>query len=146
MLKINDANDFRRTAAGLSLIAGPLLVSAGAVATTWEVSGARSEYRESPAASPTAQAQVAADLPYCVNRGHRLRPVPLSLAAWRGEARGRSTPMARCQASKIYPAAVPEGPFEVPKGSSCGAAAGAGCAFRTAPVSVYSAASLRTGS
>lgn len=64
MLKINAANDFRRTAAGLSLIAGPLLVSAGAVATPWEVSGAKSDYRESLAASP-AQAQVAAGLLYC---------------------------------------------------------------------------------
>ncbi len=63
MIKMNDANNFRRIVAGLSLIAGPLLVFAGALATPWEVSGAKADYLQSLAESPV-QAQIAADLLY----------------------------------------------------------------------------------
>ncbi len=36
MLRIKDADNFRRTAAGLCLIGGPLLVLIGGLVTPWE--------------------------------------------------------------------------------------------------------------
>ncbi len=36
MLKINDANDFRRSAAGLCLIGGPLVTVIGGLIAPWE--------------------------------------------------------------------------------------------------------------
>lgn len=63
MLKINDANNFRRTAAGLCLIGGPLLVLIGGLVTPWEESDTLAAYLTALAESPT-RAQISAVLLY----------------------------------------------------------------------------------
>src|SRR3712207_1859585 len=63
MLKINDANNFRRTALGLCLIAGPLVALVGGLVTPWEESDTTAAYLASMAASPV-RAQVSAVLLY----------------------------------------------------------------------------------
>lgn len=52
MLKINDANDFRRTGAGLCLIVGPLLMIVGGLVASWENSETTAAWFEALAAAP----------------------------------------------------------------------------------------------
>lgn len=63
MLKINDANNFRRTAAGLCLIAGPLVAWIGGLVPQWEESETTAAYLQTLAESP-GRAQVSAILLY----------------------------------------------------------------------------------
>lgn len=63
MLKINDANNFRRTAAGLCLIAGPLVAWIGGLVPQWEESETTAAYLQTLAESP-GRAQVSALLLY----------------------------------------------------------------------------------
>jgi hypothetical protein len=61
MLKITDANNFRRTAVGLCLIAGPLVVLIGGLVAKWEESDTKAAYLQALAESPT-RAQISAVL------------------------------------------------------------------------------------
>jgi hypothetical protein len=61
MLKITNANNFRRTAAGLCLIAGPLVVMIGGLVALWEESDTTAAYLQALAESPT-RAQISAVL------------------------------------------------------------------------------------
>ena len=61
MLKITDANNFRRTAAGLCLIAGPLVVLIGGLVAKWEENDTKAAYLQALAESPT-RAQISAVL------------------------------------------------------------------------------------
>ena len=63
MLKINDANNFRRTALGLCLIAGPLVALIGGLVTPWEETDTTAAYLTALAASPV-RAQASAVLLY----------------------------------------------------------------------------------
>jgi len=63
MLKLNDASNFRRTALGLCLIAGPLVTIAGGLVTPWEESDKVASYLAAMAGSPI-RAQVSAVLLY----------------------------------------------------------------------------------
>lgn len=63
MLKINDANNFRRTASGLCLIAGPLVAWIGGMVPRWETEETTAAYLQALAESP-ARAQVSAVLLY----------------------------------------------------------------------------------
>ena len=63
MLKINDANNFRRTGAGLCLIGGPLVALIGGLVTPWEESDTTAAYLAALAGSPE-RAQVSAVLLY----------------------------------------------------------------------------------
>ena len=61
MLKITDANNFRRTVAGLCLIAGPLVVLIGGLVAKWEENDTKAAYLQALAESPT-RAQISAVL------------------------------------------------------------------------------------
>jgi hypothetical protein len=61
MLKITDANNFRRTVAGLCLIAGPLVVLIGGLVANWEENDTTAAYLQALAESPT-RAQISAVL------------------------------------------------------------------------------------
>lgn len=63
MLKINDANNFRRTASGLCLLAGPLVAWIGGLIPQWEESETTAAYLQTLAESPV-RAQVSAVLLY----------------------------------------------------------------------------------
>ena len=63
MLKINDANNFRRTALGLCLIAGPLVALLGGLITPWEESDTTAAYLTALSESP-ARAEASAVLLY----------------------------------------------------------------------------------
>nr|MDQ3377398.1 hypothetical protein [Actinomycetota bacterium] len=63
MLKLNDANNFRRNALGLCLIAGPLVALIGGLVTPWEESDTTAAYLTALAGSPV-RAQVSAVLLY----------------------------------------------------------------------------------
>jgi hypothetical protein len=63
MLKITDANNFRRTALGLCLIGGPLVALIGGLVTPWEESETPAAYLTSLAENPV-RAQVSAVLLY----------------------------------------------------------------------------------
>ena len=63
MLKLNDANNFRRTALGLCLIAGPLLALVGELVTPWETADTTAAYLTALAENP-ARAQASAVLLY----------------------------------------------------------------------------------
>jgi hypothetical protein len=63
MLKINDSRNFRRTAAGLCLIAGPLVTLIGGLVTPWEKKETTAAYLLALAENPT-QAQISAVLLY----------------------------------------------------------------------------------
>lgn len=63
MLKINDPRNFRRTAAGLCLMAGPLVVLIGGLVAKWEENDTKAAYLQSLAESPT-RAQISAVLLY----------------------------------------------------------------------------------
>lgn len=63
MLKINDTNNFRRTASGLCLIAGPLVAWIGGLVPQWEESETTAAYLQTLAESPV-RAQVSAVLLY----------------------------------------------------------------------------------
>lgn len=63
MLKMNDANNFRRTASGLCLIAGPLVAWIGGLVPQWEESETTAAYLQTLAESPV-RAQVSAVLLY----------------------------------------------------------------------------------
>ena len=52
MLKIRDANNFRRTAAGLCLIAGPLVTLIGGLVTPWEKNETKAAYLQARARRP----------------------------------------------------------------------------------------------
>ena len=85
MLKINNANNFRRTALGLCLIAGPLVALIGGLLTPWEKSDTTAAYLTALADNP-ARAQASAVLLYF---GYLLMAVGivglflLVLALWR---------------------------------------------------------------
>ena len=59
MRKPNDANDFRRKALWLCLVAGPLVTVIGGLFTPWEDSGTTAAYLASMVGSPV-RAQVSA--------------------------------------------------------------------------------------
>ena len=63
MLKINNANNFRRTAFGLCLVAGPLVALIGGLITPWEESDTTAAYLTALTESP-AWAQASAVLLY----------------------------------------------------------------------------------
>jgi F0F1-type ATP synthase membrane subunit c/vacuolar-type H+-ATPase subunit K len=63
MLKINDPRNFRRTAAGLCLIAGPLVSLIGGLVTPWEQSETTAAYLQAMGENP-ARAQISAVLLY----------------------------------------------------------------------------------
>ncbi|MGH3090535.1 MAG: DUF4386 family protein [Rubrobacteraceae bacterium] len=63
MLKINDANNFRRTALGLCLIAGPLVTIVGGLVSPWEGTETSAGYLQSLSENP-ARWQVSAVLFY----------------------------------------------------------------------------------
>jgi hypothetical protein len=63
MLKITDANNFRRTVVGLCLIAGPLVVLIGGLVTPWEENETKAAYLQALAESST-RAQISALLLY----------------------------------------------------------------------------------
>ncbi len=63
MLKINDANNFRRTASGLCLVAGPLVAWIGGLVPQWETEETTAAYLQTLAESP-GRAQVSAVLLY----------------------------------------------------------------------------------
>jgi len=63
MLKLDDANNFRRTALGLCLIAGPLVALIGGLVTPWEEGDTTAAYLTALAGSP-ARAQASAVLLY----------------------------------------------------------------------------------
>ncbi len=63
MLQIADANNFRRTAVGLCLIAGPLVALVGGLVAKWEEDDTKAAYLQSLAESPT-RAQISALLLY----------------------------------------------------------------------------------
>jgi F0F1-type ATP synthase membrane subunit c/vacuolar-type H+-ATPase subunit K len=63
MLKINDSRNFRRTAAGLCLIAGPLVTLIGGLVTPWEEKETTAAYLQALAENPT-RAQISAVLLY----------------------------------------------------------------------------------
>ena len=63
MLKPNDANNFRRTALGLCLIAGPLLALVGGLVTPWETADTTAAYLTALSENP-ARAQASAVLLY----------------------------------------------------------------------------------
>jgi hypothetical protein len=63
MLEIKNANNFRRTALGLCLIAGPLLALVGGLVTPWETADTTAAYLTALVESP-ARAQVSAVLLY----------------------------------------------------------------------------------
>ncbi len=63
MLKITDANNFRRTVVGLCLIAGPLVTLIGGLVTKWEENDTKAPYMRSLAENPT-RAQISAVLLY----------------------------------------------------------------------------------
>lgn len=63
MLKINDANNFRRTASGLCLIVGPLAAWIGGLVPRWEAEETTAAYLQALAESP-GRAQVSAVLLY----------------------------------------------------------------------------------
>src|SRR3712207_3086735 len=63
MLKINDPRNFRRTAAGLCLIAGPLVTLIGGLVTPWETTETTAAYLQALAENPT-RAQISAVLLY----------------------------------------------------------------------------------
>lgn len=63
MLKLNDANNFRRTALGLCLIAGPLVALIGGLVTPWEEAGTTAAYLTALAGNPV-RAQTSAVLLY----------------------------------------------------------------------------------
>ncbi len=63
MLKINNANNFRRSMAGLCLILGPLVALIGGLVTPWEENDTLASYLTALGENPT-QAQVSAVLLY----------------------------------------------------------------------------------
>jgi hypothetical protein len=63
MLKITDANNFRRTVVGLCLIAGPLVTLIGGLVTPWEEHETKAAYLQALAENPT-RAQISAILSY----------------------------------------------------------------------------------
>lgn len=63
MLKINDANNFRRTALGLCLIAGPLVTIVGGLVAPWEENETLTAYLRTLGENPV-RAQVSAVLFY----------------------------------------------------------------------------------
>jgi hypothetical protein len=63
MLEIKNANNFRRTALGLCLIAGPLLALVGGLVTPWETADTTAAYLTALAGNP-ARAQASAVLLY----------------------------------------------------------------------------------
>jgi hypothetical protein len=63
MLKIKDANNFRRTAAGLCLIAGPLVTLISGLVTPWEENETTAAYLQAMGENPT-RAQISALLLY----------------------------------------------------------------------------------
>lgn len=63
MLEIKNANNFRRTALGLCLMAGPLLALVGGLVTPWETADTMAAYLTALAESPT-RAQASAVLLY----------------------------------------------------------------------------------
>jgi hypothetical protein len=63
MLKITDANNFRRTVVGLCLIAGPLVVLIGGLPANWEENETKAAFLQVLAESPT-RAQIHAILLY----------------------------------------------------------------------------------
>lgn len=63
MLKLSDANNFRRTAFGLCLIAGPLVALIGGLVTPWEESATTAAYLTALGENP-ARAQASAVLLY----------------------------------------------------------------------------------
>jgi hypothetical protein len=63
MLKINDPRNFRRTAAGLCLIAGPLVTLIGGLVTPWEETETEANYLQALADNPT-RGQISAVLLY----------------------------------------------------------------------------------
>jgi hypothetical protein len=63
MLEIKNANNFRRTALGLCLIAGPLLALVGGLITPWETADTTAAYLTALAENP-ARAQASAVLLY----------------------------------------------------------------------------------
>ncbi len=63
MLEIKNANNFRRTALGLCLIAGPLLALVGGLVTPWETADTTAAYLTALAENP-ARAQASAVLLY----------------------------------------------------------------------------------
>ena len=71
MLKITDANNFRRTVVGLCLIAGPLVTLIGGLIDTWEENDTTAAYLQALAENPT-RAQIHAVLIYF---GFLLTPV-----------------------------------------------------------------------
>ncbi len=52
MLKIADANNFRRTALGLCLIAGPLVALIGGLVTPWEENETLAAYLQTLGENP----------------------------------------------------------------------------------------------
>jgi hypothetical protein len=63
MLKINDPRNFRRTALGLCLIAGPLVTLIGGLVTPWETTETTAAYLQAMGENPT-RAQISAVLLY----------------------------------------------------------------------------------
>jgi hypothetical protein len=63
MLKINDPRTFRRSAAGLCLIAGPLVTLIGGLVPKWEENDTTAAYLQAMGESPT-RAQISAVLLY----------------------------------------------------------------------------------
>lgn len=63
MLKVNDANNFRRSALGLCLIAGPLVTLIGGLVTPWEENETLAAYLQTLGENP-GRAQVSAVLLY----------------------------------------------------------------------------------
>lgn len=63
MLEIKDADNFRRTAFGLCLVAGPIVALVGGLVTPWEETGTTASYLTALSESP-ARAQASAVLLY----------------------------------------------------------------------------------
>jgi hypothetical protein len=63
MLKINDPRTFRRTAAGLCPVAGPLVTLIGGLVTPWETTDTTAAYLQAIGENPT-RAQISAVLTY----------------------------------------------------------------------------------
>jgi hypothetical protein len=63
MLKINDPRTFRRTAAGLCPVAGPLVTLIGGLVTPWETTDTTAAYLQAIGENPT-RAQISAVLLY----------------------------------------------------------------------------------